>query len=95
LESASIPLSLGAHLDQVLDDARSDWLATNKAGLDEESAWTLEVVETSLSLQLKHGGRASVQVTIISRRPWLSEVSFYKLRQRGPRDWIRVGDSLR
>lgn len=94
MESALKAESLGQHIDRCLDDARTDWLKEHAAGRDVESCWTQEVVETSCSLQLKHGGRAAVQVTIISRHSFKCETTVFQLRQKGPRDWLRIRDSL-
>jgi hypothetical protein len=94
MDSAYPAAPLGEQLDRCLDLTRQRWLDEHKAGRDEDSAWTLEIVETSLSCQLKHGGRAHVQVTVISRRPFNTETEVFTLRQRGPRSWFIVRTSL-
>lgn len=94
MESATSGRPLGEVLDTCLDMARADWLVKHKAGRDEESAWTLEVVETSLMVQLKHGGRARAQVCVLSRRPFNSETVVFTLRQRGPRAWLIVNHNV-
>lgn len=94
MEQAPVGMSLGELLDHCLDASRTDWLKLHKAGRDEEQAWTLEVVETHLACQLKHGGRANVQVTVISRRYGNTETNVYTLRQRGPRRWLMLNNTL-
>lgn len=94
MESAPLKRGLGDALEQCILDARRDWLNENKGRLDEESAWTREVVETVLTVEFKHGGRANASVTVIAKSPWQSVVTFYKLKRYGPGDWKRVVDSL-
>lgn len=94
MESANRQLPLGSQLQECLIAAREAWLKNRKAGLDAESAWTLDVIETHLMMQLRAGGRAEVQVVIIARHPWDSETQVFKLARQAPDGWIRCGESI-
>lgn len=94
MESVESPKTLGTVLDECLADAKADWLANYKAGRDEESAWTLDIVEASLTVQLKHGGLASVQVAVCAKRPWQSQISFFRIARKSANRWQRVRDTL-
>lgn len=89
-----VPVGLGDALDQCLRDAKTAWINENQAGRDREYAWSTDVVTTHLDAQLSHGGRANVQITIVCKQPWKSEVAFFKLARRGPDAWIRREGSL-
>lgn len=94
MESAKDATSIGYALERCIVDARRDWLKSNQGGRDEESAWTLDVVETTLCVEFKHGGRADASVTVIAKDPWKCVTTFYKLRRYAPGDWRRLVDSL-
>jgi hypothetical protein len=77
------------HLRTCICDARAEWLRENKAGRDGDHVWTQEVVEAHLNCQLKHGGICNVQVSIITRKPWLSEMTFFRLKRIRNNLWAR------
>lgn len=94
MESATLGTQLGDALETCLMQSKAKWLSEHQAGRDLESAWTSEIVETHLMCQLKHGGRANAQVTVLSRKHLNSETFAFHLQIRGNLGWLIVASNI-
>ena len=87
--------ALGEALEGCLRESKQAWLRKNQVGRPAEIAWTQDTVTTHLDAQFSHGRLISVQVTIVCKQPWKSQVDFFKLQRSGKGGVRRVGDTLK
>ncbi len=79
--------TLGALSELMVAAAQDDWISEYRAGRDADTVWANDVVATHYSLQLKHGGRATAQVTIIALPSWKCSNAFFRLARNGSNEW--------
>lgn len=87
--------SVGAALEQCVADAACEWLEANKAGRQAEYAWSTDVLTTHLNVQFYAGGRINVEVSILCKKEFNSQLTMFYLQKRGKHEVIRLRDSLK
>jgi hypothetical protein len=94
MEQPVAATTLGDALQDCLSRAKQAWLRANQVGRPAEVAWTQDTVTTHLDAQFSHTKLISVQVTIVCKQPWKSDVAFFKLQRTGGGGARILGSSL-
>jgi len=73
---------LGTAIQESYEDAISDWLAEYARSAKRSDIFADKLREASISVQILSGGRVHIQVGMMAKKPWESQLSFFKYATR-------------